>query len=208
MPPGEGVADLPLLAVLRDPETQVADEFPRLLQFHGELKPFARNEGLLPLQGQDHASRLPLGETLPVLVAGDFWFVAVGQEGRRPQGVSDEDGGGPLPAGGLAGTAGGIPAIRPGRFLAAGVRPTHATRAGLIQSARQGGQSFPDVNGDGIDDRLQDPNFLAQKATQVQQQQPGLLGQLLGGLGGGALPRRHRLRSRRPRREAWAAWVA
>ncbi len=45
----------------------------------------------------------------------------------------------------------------------------------LIQSARQQGQSFPDVNGDGIDDRLQDPNFLAQKATQVQQQQPGLL---------------------------------
>src|SRR5215203_6609329 len=57
----------------------------------------------------------------------------------------------------------------------------------LIQSARQGGQSFPDVNGDGIDDRLQDPNFLAQKTTQVHQQQPGLLGQLLGGgLAGGA----------------------
>ena len=58
----------------------------------------------------------------------------------------------------------------------------------LIQSARQGGQDFPDVNGDGIDDRLQDPNFLAQKATQVQQQQPGLLGGLLGGgAAGGAL---------------------
>src|SRR5215207_10694462 len=51
----------------------------------------------------------------------------------------------------------------------------------LIQSARQQGQSFPDVNQDGIDDRLQDPDFLAQKATEVQQQQPGLLGQLLGG---------------------------
>src|SRR5918993_30146 len=38
----------------------------------------------------------------------------------------------------------------------------------LIQSARRGGQDFPDVNGDGIDDRLQDPDFLAQKATQVQ----------------------------------------
>jgi hypothetical protein len=50
----------------------------------------------------------------------------------------------------------------------------------LIQSARQNGQDFPDVNGDGIDDRLQDPDFLAQKATQVQQQQPGLLGRLLG----------------------------
>jgi hypothetical protein len=57
----------------------------------------------------------------------------------------------------------------------------------LIQSARRGGQSFPDVNGDGIDDRLQDPDFLAQKATQVQQQQPGLLGGLLGGGAGGAL---------------------
>src|ERR687897_1729104 len=56
----------------------------------------------------------------------------------------------------------------------------------LIQSARQGGQDFPDVNGDGIDDRLQDPDFLAQKATQVHQQQPGLLGGLLGGGSGGA----------------------
>jgi hypothetical protein len=50
----------------------------------------------------------------------------------------------------------------------------------LIQSARQQGQSFPDINQDGIDDRLQDPDFLAQKATEVQQQQPGLLGRLLG----------------------------
>src|SRR5215210_6396647 len=57
----------------------------------------------------------------------------------------------------------------------------------LIQSARQGGQDFPDVNGDGIDDRLQDPDFLAQKATQVHQQQPGLLGGLLGSGAGGAL---------------------
>jgi hypothetical protein len=51
----------------------------------------------------------------------------------------------------------------------------------LIQSARQHGQSFPDVNEDGIDDRLQDPDYLAQTATQVQQKQPGLLSQLLGG---------------------------
>jgi hypothetical protein len=58
----------------------------------------------------------------------------------------------------------------------------------LIQSARRGGQDFPDVNGDGIDDRLQDPNFLAQKATQVQQQQPGLLGGLLGGGAAGGAP--------------------
>ena len=61
----------------------------------------------------------------------------------------------------------------------------------LIQSARQQGQSFPDVNQDGIDDRLQDPDFLAQKAADVEQQQPGLLGQLLGGrrpVPGGAAP--------------------
>jgi hypothetical protein len=44
----------------------------------------------------------------------------------------------------------------------------------LIQSARQQGQSFPDVNQDGIDDRLQDPDYLAQTATRVEQQRPGL----------------------------------
>jgi len=51
----------------------------------------------------------------------------------------------------------------------------------LVQSARQQGQSFPDVNRDGIDDRMQDPDYLAQTATQVQQEQPGLLGRLFGG---------------------------
>jgi hypothetical protein len=51
----------------------------------------------------------------------------------------------------------------------------------LIQSARQQGQSFLDVNQDGIDDRLQDPDYLAQTATRVQAKQPGLLSQLLGG---------------------------
>jgi len=45
----------------------------------------------------------------------------------------------------------------------------------LVQSARQQGQSFPDVNQDGIDDRLQDPDYLAQTTTQVHQKQPGLL---------------------------------
>jgi hypothetical protein len=51
----------------------------------------------------------------------------------------------------------------------------------LVQSARQQGQSFPDVNEDGVDDRLQDPDYLAQTATRVQEKQPGLLSQLLGG---------------------------
>jgi hypothetical protein len=51
----------------------------------------------------------------------------------------------------------------------------------LIQSAREQGQSFPDANQDGIDDRLQDPDYLAQTTVRVEQKQPGLLSQLLGG---------------------------
>ncbi len=51
----------------------------------------------------------------------------------------------------------------------------------LIQSAREQGQSFPDVNQDGIDDRLQDPHYLAQTIARVEHKQPGLLSQLLGG---------------------------
>src|SRR5215213_8747022 len=51
----------------------------------------------------------------------------------------------------------------------------------LVQSARQQGQSFPDVNRDGIDDRMQDSDYLAQTAARVQQEQPGLLSRLFGG---------------------------
>jgi hypothetical protein len=40
--------------------------------------------------------------------------------------------------------------------------------------------------GQGNQQMYQDANFLAQQATQLHQQQPGLLGQLLGGGGGGA----------------------
>ncbi len=56
----------------------------------------------------------------------------------------------------------------------------------LQQRTRQQGMDFPDLNRDGIDDRLQDPNFLAQVTGRMHQQQPGLLEQLLGGgaLGG------------------------
>ena len=58
----------------------------------------------------------------------------------------------------------------------------------LQQQTRQQGHNFPDLNRDGIDDRLQDPNYLAQVTGQMHQQQPNLLGQLLGGaLGGGAM---------------------
>jgi hypothetical protein len=55
----------------------------------------------------------------------------------------------------------------------------------LQQRARQQGVDAPDLNRDGIDDRLQDPAYLARAAGQVDRQQPGLLGQLLGGGGGG-----------------------
>ena len=55
----------------------------------------------------------------------------------------------------------------------------------LQQQARQQGMDFPDLNRDGIDDRLQDPAYLARATGQLHQQQPGILGDLLGGGGGG-----------------------
>src|SRR5215210_7232162 len=51
----------------------------------------------------------------------------------------------------------------------------------LIQSAQQQNLDFPDVNRDGIDDRLQDPEYLARTTTHLHQQQPGLLNQIFGG---------------------------
>lgn len=53
----------------------------------------------------------------------------------------------------------------------------------LRQQTQQRGMQIQDLNGDGVDDRFQDPNYLAQVTGQMQQQQPGLLGQLLGGGG-------------------------
>jgi len=55
----------------------------------------------------------------------------------------------------------------------------------LQQQTRQQGINVPDLNRDGIDDRLQDSEYLAQATGQLQQQQPGILGDLLGGGGGG-----------------------
>jgi hypothetical protein len=56
----------------------------------------------------------------------------------------------------------------------------------LQQQARQRGAAVPDLDRDGIDDRLQDPGYLARATGQLQQRQPDLLGQLLGSaLGGG-----------------------
>ena len=53
----------------------------------------------------------------------------------------------------------------------------------LRQRAQQQNVNIPDINQDGIDDRLQDPRYLAQVTGQLHQQQPDLLGQLVGGAG-------------------------
>jgi len=55
----------------------------------------------------------------------------------------------------------------------------------LRERARQQGVNFPDLNQDGIDDRVQqDPRYMAQVTTRMREQQPGGLGALLGGGGG------------------------
>lgn len=53
----------------------------------------------------------------------------------------------------------------------------------MQQQTRQQNYDFPDFNADGIDDRLQDPQYLAQATSRMHQQQPDMLGQLLGGAG-------------------------
>ena len=54
----------------------------------------------------------------------------------------------------------------------------------LQQQTRQQNYNFPDLDGDGQDDRYQDPSYLARATGRMHQQQPDLLGQLLGGAGG------------------------
>lgn len=53
----------------------------------------------------------------------------------------------------------------------------------LQQQTRQQNYNFPDLDGDGQDDRYQDPNYLARATGRIHQQQPDLLGQILGGAG-------------------------
>ena len=56
----------------------------------------------------------------------------------------------------------------------------------LRQRAQEQQFDFPDLNQDGIDDRVQqDPRELARMTSRMRQQQPGGLGALLGGGGGG-----------------------
>ena len=46
---------------------------------------------------------------------------------------------------------------------------------------------MPDLDRDGIDDRLEDPDYLAGATTQLRGRDPGLLDSLVGGvLGGGS----------------------
>ena len=55
----------------------------------------------------------------------------------------------------------------------------------MRQRAQQQGMDFPDLNQDGIDDRVQqDPRYMAQVTTRMREQEPGGLGALLGGGGG------------------------
>lgn len=56
----------------------------------------------------------------------------------------------------------------------------------LQAHSQEQGVSVPDLDGDGVDDRLQDPGRLASATTQVHQQKPGIFEQLLGkgGTGG------------------------
>ena len=55
----------------------------------------------------------------------------------------------------------------------------------MRQQAAQRGIPFQDFDQDGRDDRYQDPRYLAQVTSRMHQQQPDLLGSLLGGGGGG-----------------------
>ena len=54
----------------------------------------------------------------------------------------------------------------------------------MAEQAQRQGHDFIDLNQDGIDDRLQDPDYLARTTTQAHQEQPGFLNQLFGGGGG------------------------
>jgi len=60
-------------------------------------------------------------------------------------------------------------------------------RQGFAQHLQQQAQaqniSIPDMNQNGVDDRMEDPRALAQYTTQIHQQDPGLMGRIMGGTG-------------------------
>jgi hypothetical protein len=53
----------------------------------------------------------------------------------------------------------------------------------LRDRAPEYGVRFPDVDGDGRDDRLQDPDYLARVTGQLNEERPGVLSQILSGSG-------------------------
>jgi hypothetical protein len=77
--------------------------------------------------------------------------------------------------------------LQEAREVFARMSPEGRVRFGryLGEKAQQQGHNFIDLNQDGIDDRLQDPNFLAHKTNQIRQEQPGLLEKLFGTSGPG-----------------------
>jgi hypothetical protein len=105
---------------------------------------------------------------------------------RRPQGISEEEA--------AARYQEVAPHLSPDDHLRAAqeafarMSPEERARFGryMAEQAQRQGHDFIDLNQDGIDDRLQDPDYLARTTTQVHQQQPGLLSQLFGGSEGHA----------------------
>ena len=99
---------------------------------------------------------------------------------RQPQGISEEEA--------AARYQEVAPHLSPDDHLRAAqeafarMSPEERARFGryMAEQAQRQGHDFIDLNQDGIDDRLQDPDYLAQTTTQVHQQQPGLLSQLFG----------------------------
>ncbi|CAN5204846.1 hypothetical protein BH18ACT10_BH18ACT10_18330 [soil metagenome] len=87
--------------------------------------------------------------------------------------------------------------LRSARETFARMSPEGRVRYGrhLGEKAKQQGHDFIDLNDDGIDDRLQDPDFLAHKTAQVRHEQPGLLKQVFGSLFGGRHSPHHSHRS-------------
>jgi len=72
--------------------------------------------------------------------------------------------------------------LQKAREVFARMSPEGRVRFGryLGEKAQQQGHTFIDLNQDGIDDRLQDPAFLAYKTNQIRQEQPGLQRKLFG----------------------------
>jgi hypothetical protein len=94
---------------------------------------------------------------------------------RRPQGISEEEA--------AARYQEVAPHLSPDDHLRAAqeafarMSPEERARFGryMAEQAQRQGHDFIDLNQDGIDDRLQDPDYLARTTTPVHQQQPGLL---------------------------------